>query len=44
MRPTKAQIRAMSTTVGTLLFTLVSILVIAPMNDGRVVNQVVAAE
>ena len=43
MRPTKAQIRAMSTTIGTLLFTLVSILVIAPMNDGRVVNQVVAA-
>jgi hypothetical protein len=43
MRPTKTQIRAMSTTIGTLLFTIASILIIGPMSESHVFNRVIAA-
>lgn len=43
MKPTRSQIKAMSATIGTALFAVVSILVIAPMNDGPVRNRVIAA-
>jgi hypothetical protein len=43
MRPTKTQIRAMSTTIGTLLFTIASILILGPMSESHVFNRVIAA-
>ena len=43
MRPTKSQIKAMSTTIGTLLFTFASIFIIGPMSESHVVNRVIAA-
>lgn len=43
MRPTRSQVRALSATIGTLLFTLVSILLIDRLDDSGIFNKVIAA-
>lgn len=43
MRPTRSQVRALSTTIGTLLFTLVSILLIDRLENSGTFSKVIAA-
>ena len=43
MRPTRSQVRALSASIGTLLFTLVSILLIDRLDDSGTLSKVIAA-